>query len=170
MSPEELNGIISKYKGAIRVIKLSNDIAVKFGRGVTAAEARTHEFAYQNVNPNIVHVPQVYRFFERDYDPRWSSSEGYLFMEYVPGRTLAELDLDVGDDIVPRIAQIIAHLGQIGVRNDLSDAVPGPIGGGSPRGYQEAIFGVKMVREKPSHACQTSTLGSTNVSNCRGSR
>jgi hypothetical protein len=65
---------------------------------------------------------------------RWSSSEGYLFMEYVPGQTLAELDLDVRDDIVPRIAQIIAHLGQIELRNDLGDAVPGPIGGGSPRG------------------------------------
>ncbi|OBT66935.1 hypothetical protein VE03_04179 [Pseudogymnoascus sp. 23342-1-I1] len=132
---EELNGIIGGYKAAIRVIKLSNDIAVKFGRGVTAAEARTQEFAHQNVNPSIVHVPKVYRFFEWDYDPRWSSSEGYLFMEYVPGQTLAELDLDVRDDIVPRIAQIIAHLGQIGVPNGLSDAVPGPIGGGSPRGY-----------------------------------
>ncbi|OBT59723.1 hypothetical protein VE04_00213 [Pseudogymnoascus sp. 24MN13] len=131
---EKLNGIIGGYKGAIQVIKLSNDIAVKVGRGVTAAEARTQEFTHQNVNPSIVHVPQVYRFFERDYDPRWNGSEGYLFMEYVPGRTLAELDLDVRDDIVPRIAQIIAHLGQIEVRDDLKDAVPGPIGGGSPRG------------------------------------
>ena len=132
---EKLNGMIGGYKEAIRVIKLSNDIAVKFGRGVTAAEARMQEFTHQNANPRIVHVPQVYRFFERDYDPRWSSSEGYLFMEYVPGRTLAELDLDVRDDIVPRVAQIIAHLGQIEVRNDLSDLVPGPIGGGSLRGY-----------------------------------
>ncbi|OBT77589.1 hypothetical protein VF21_04587 [Pseudogymnoascus sp. 05NY08] len=131
---EKLNGIIGGYKEAIRVIKLSNDIAIKVGRGVTAAEARTQEFAHQHVNPSIVHVPQVYRFFERDYDPRWSSSVGYLFMEYVPGQTLAELDLDLRENIVPRIAQIIAHLGQIEVRNDLKDAVPGPIGGGSPRG------------------------------------
>ncbi|OBT86002.1 hypothetical protein VE02_06394 [Pseudogymnoascus sp. 03VT05] len=92
---EKLNGIIGGHKGAIQVIKLSNNIAVKVGRGVTAAEAKTQEFAHQNVNPSIVHVPQVYRFFGRDYDPRWSSSEGYLFMEYVPGQTLAELDLDV---------------------------------------------------------------------------
>ncbi|OBT45920.1 hypothetical protein VE00_04191 [Pseudogymnoascus sp. WSF 3629] len=132
---EKLNGIIGGYEGAIRVIKLSDDIAVKVGRGVTAAEARTQEFARQNVNPSIVHVPHVYRFFERDYDPRWSSSVGYLFMEYVPGQTLAELDLGVRDDIVPHIAQIIAHLGQIEVRDDLSDVAPGPIGGGSPRGY-----------------------------------
>lgn len=131
---EKLNGKIGKYKEAIRVVKLSNDIAVKVGRGVTAAKARTQEFAHQNVDPSIVHVPEVYRFFERDYDPRWSSSVGYLFMEYVPGRTLAEIDLDVRDDIVPRISQIIAHLGQIEVRNDLKDAVPGPIGGGRPRG------------------------------------
>ncbi|KFZ05971.1 hypothetical protein V501_07855 [Pseudogymnoascus sp. VKM F-4519 (FW-2642)] len=78
---EKLNGIIGGYKEAIRVIKLSNGIAVKIGRGVTAAEARTQEFAHQNVDPSIVHVPQVYRFFERDYDPRWSSSKGYLFMD-----------------------------------------------------------------------------------------
>lgn len=132
---EKLNGIIGGYKEAIRVVKLSNDIAVKFGRGVTAAEARTQEFAHQNVNPSIVHVPRVYRFFERDYDPRWNSSEGYLFMEYVPGQTLAEVGLGVRDDIVPRIAQIIAHLGEIEVQNSQSDAVPGPIGGGCPIGY-----------------------------------
>ncbi|KFY28443.1 hypothetical protein V491_00456 [Pseudogymnoascus sp. VKM F-3775] len=131
----KLNGIIGGYKGAIRVIKLSNDIAVKIGRSVTAAEARTQEFAYENVNPSIVHVPRVHRFFEQDCDSQWGSSEGYLFMEYVPGRTLADLDLDVRDDIVPSVAQIISYLGQIEIPNDLSYAVPGPIGGGSPKGY-----------------------------------
>lgn len=45
-----------------RVTKLSSDIAVKYGLGVTTAEAATQEFAYNSVDYNIVNIPQVYRF------------------------------------------------------------------------------------------------------------
>ncbi|OBT43200.1 hypothetical protein VE00_06434 [Pseudogymnoascus sp. WSF 3629] len=111
------------------VVKLSDDIAVKFGHGVKASEARTQEFARQNADPSIVHIPRVYRFFERP-DPLWDCPTGYLFMEYVPGPTLRELDLDVRTDIIPHVAQIIWHLGKI-----QGGHVPGPIGGGYPVGY-----------------------------------
>jgi len=126
---EKENGLIGGYKGGDRVVKLSNDIAVKFGYGVAASEAITQEFARQNTNPSIVHVPQVYRFFQQD-DPLWHCSKGYLFMEYVQGQTLKELNLDIRSDIIPRVAQIVAHLGQI-----QGSLVPGPIGSGQPEGY-----------------------------------
>lgn len=111
------------------MVKLSDDIAVKIGGLVTASEARTQEFANQNTDPTIVHVPRVYRFFERD-EPRSSFKTGYLFMAYVEGPTLTEVDLDIRTDIIPRMAQIIAHLGQI-----QGGQVPGPIGGGYAQGH-----------------------------------
>jgi Ser/Thr protein kinase RdoA (MazF antagonist) len=111
------------------VVKLSHDIAAKFGHGVTASEAETQKFAHRNANPSIVHVPQVYRFFSRP-DPQWDNGKGYMFMEYVPGQLLKELDLKENTDIIPRVAKIVAHLGQI-----QGSQVPGPIGGGEPDGY-----------------------------------
>lgn len=40
------------------VVKLSDDIVVKFGHRVKASEARTQEFARQNADPSIVHIPR----------------------------------------------------------------------------------------------------------------
>lgn len=51
-------------------------------------------------------------------------------MEYVPGPTLTDIDLDKRTGIIPRMAQIIAHFGQIH-----GGQVPGPIGGGYPESY-----------------------------------
>ncbi|KFY93374.1 hypothetical protein V500_03749 [Pseudogymnoascus sp. VKM F-4518 (FW-2643)] len=126
------NGHYSDYGRGYVMVKLSDDIAVKIGGLVTASEARTQEFANQNADPTIVHIPRVYRFFERD-DPLSSSKTGYLFMEYVQGPTLEEVDLDIRTDIIPRMAQIIVHLGPI-----QGGQVPGPIGGGLAQGY---LFG-----------------------------
>ena len=121
--------MLGGHKRGDRVVKLSHDIAVKFGHDVTASEAKTQEFAHRNANPSVVHVPRVYRFFQRD-DPLWHCPKGYLFMEYVPGQALQELDLDTNKDIISRIAQIVADLGQI-----QDGQVPGPIGEGQPEGY-----------------------------------
>jgi serine/threonine protein kinase len=126
---EKENGLIGGYKGGDRVVKLSDGIVAKFGHGVTASEAETQKFAHQNANPSIVHVPQVYRFFQRNHPP-WHCPKGYLFMEYVPGQLLRELDLIENNDIIPRVAKIVAHLGQI-----QDSQVPGPIGQGQPQGY-----------------------------------
>lgn len=115
--------IIGGCFGGDRVVKLTDNVAAKFGFGVTASEAKTQEFAYQNVDPNIAHIPQVYRYF------RWEDF-GYLFMEYVPGQQLNELDLNENVDIIPRVTRIIEHLGKI-----QGSQIPGPIGGEMPEGY-----------------------------------
>jgi len=51
-------------------------------------------------------------------------------MEYVSGESLQKLDLNTHTDIIPRIAKIVAHLGQI-----QDSQKPGPLGGGQPEGY-----------------------------------
>jgi hypothetical protein len=126
---EKENGLLGGYQEGDRVVKLSEDIAVKFGHGVTASESETQKYARQHTNPSIVHVPQVYRFFQRN-DPTWHCPKGYIFMEYVQGQALQELDLNANTDIIPRVAKIIAHLGQI-----QGGQVPGPVGMGQPEGY-----------------------------------
>jgi hypothetical protein len=123
------NGHYSDYGRGYVMVKISDDIAVKIGGLVTASEARTQEFANKNADPTIVHVPRVYRFFEREGH---GSNQGYLFMEYVQGPTLAQIYLDIRPDIIPRMARIIEHLGQI------QGQVPGPIDGGLAQGH---IFG-----------------------------
>ncbi|TGO83174.1 hypothetical protein BPOR_0691g00100 [Botrytis porri] len=115
--------IIGGCFGGDRVVKLSDTIVAKFGIGVIASEAETQRFACRNVDSKMVHIPQVYRYFN------WKDF-GYLFMQYVPGRQLDELDLDEYTDIIPRVAKIIEHLGTI-----QSGQSPGPIGGGQPQGY-----------------------------------
>ncbi|PMD63973.1 uncharacterized protein K444DRAFT_650930 [Hyaloscypha bicolor E] len=127
---EEENGRIGGHQYGDRVVKLSDEIAVKYGHGVKESEARTQDFAYRNANPSIVRIPRVHRFFLK-IDPSWHCPRGYLFMGYVPGKILQDLDLNIKGDIVPRVAKIIKHLGQI---SD-SQPVPGPIGGGEPEGY-----------------------------------
>lgn len=46
------------------MIKLSGEIAVKYGHGVTPPEVATQEFAYQNIDRSIDRVSQVHRFFQ----------------------------------------------------------------------------------------------------------
>ncbi len=77
-------------------------------------------------------------------------------MEYISGQLLQNLDLKVKVDIIPRIAKIIEHLGQI----QDSHAVPGPIGGGEPQGYLFSDDGAKRIFLRP----QTFKFGSTFVS------
>ena len=130
---EKENGRLSRVHHGDRVVKLSDTIAVKYGYGVRESEAKTQEFANRNADPKIVHIPRVHRFFVHR-DPSWRDPRGYLFMEYIPGQLLQDVDLNTQKDIIPRIAKIIEHLSQI----QNSHAVPGPIGGGEPQGY---LFG-----------------------------
>ncbi|KAI9748178.1 MAG: hypothetical protein M4579_007290 [Chaenotheca gracillima] len=137
---EAEHGMVGGLREGNRVIKLSDTIAVKYGYSVSIEEAATQDFAHQNVKSSIVRIPKVYRYLVAGTEPR--RNKGYLFMEYVPGRTIDALDLSIHEDIVPRIAKIIEHLGQI-----LGDGIPGPVGGGEPQGYlwgddgADAIFG-----------------------------
>ncbi|KAE9376650.1 hypothetical protein N431DRAFT_501459 [Stipitochalara longipes BDJ] len=137
---EKENGRLNKYHHGDQVIKLSDTIAFKYECIVSEAEARTQEFAHRNADPTIVHIPRIYRFFVYK-DPSWDAPRGYLFMEYISGQLLQNVDLNAKTDIIPRITKIIEHLGQI----QDSHAVPGPIGGGEPQGYLYGDDGAKRA-------------------------
>ncbi|GKZ23607.1 hypothetical protein AbraIFM66951_009880 [Aspergillus brasiliensis] len=116
------------------VIKVTPTIVAKWGYSVTATEAAMQEFAYDHINHDIVRIPRVYRFVEDEV------GRGFLFMDYVPGRTLSELDLSVHTNIIPRITNIIANLGQI-----QHGQKPGPLGEKGPQGYLWGDDGVDKV-------------------------
>lgn len=94
---------------------------------MTPAEAAMQEFAYKSLQDHdLVLVPRVHRFVQDD------EGRGYLFMEYIPGQTLADLDVRE-HNIVSRVAKIVEHLGQIQAPPERG---PGPITDDrGPRGY-----------------------------------
>jgi hypothetical protein len=124
---EKENGIFAGLDEGNRVIKLSPTMVVKCGYGVTAQEAAAQAFAYQHLDSSIVRIPRVHRFFHDG--PHAFGSWGYLFMEYIEGWSLDDLDLQVYTDLIPRIAIIIAHM------ESMISEIPGPPGGGRPEGY-----------------------------------
>ena len=61
-------------------------------------------------------------------DPSWPI--GYLFMEYIPGQTLEDLDLSSSsEDIFEYLANAVSELGKV-----TGDGIPEPIGGGMLQG------------------------------------
>lgn len=119
------------------VPRLSSKVAVHYGWGVWPSRAAMQHYAYMNVDPVIVRVPQVYRFFT-DYSSGYSLPDGYLFMEYIPGKTVEELDAATGNNAVSkaltrRIANVVLHFQ--GIRAEEKGAQPGPVGGGMLFGY-----------------------------------
>jgi aminoglycoside phosphotransferase len=107
--------------------RLPGGIIVKWGN-VSPGEAATQEYAYRHLDPRIVRVPRVYRFFQDHNDPTWPT--GYLFMEYIPGKNLEGLDVDAYREITRRLANIVRYIQEVPREIDS----PGPVGGGVPRG------------------------------------
>jgi serine/threonine protein kinase len=74
--------IISEFEGGRSVIRISEEAVVKCGFGVTQLEAQNQQKAYEMIDPSVIRIPQVYRFFSnRDI--------GYIIMEYIDGKELS---------------------------------------------------------------------------------
>ncbi|GES64912.1 hypothetical protein ATEIFO6365_0009040700 [Aspergillus terreus] len=124
-SADEGRQIGGQEHGGPKVVRISDRIVAKYG-DIRRSELAAQELAYHNTDRSIVHIPKVHRFFESD-------GQSYLFMEYVEGRTLEDVDFETHKDIPIRVANILAHLQQIPGECD-----PGPVTGGEAHGY---IFG-----------------------------
>lgn len=106
----------SKYGN--RVIKISDDLVVKFGPGVSSHEAMNQMKALELVDSSIVQVPRVHRFFTDN------SGWGYILMDYIEGRMIDS----VSEHHVEIIANILRHFRSI-TRN-----LPGSLSGGPSTG------------------------------------
>ncbi|KAJ0413120.1 kinase-like domain-containing protein [Aspergillus carlsbadensis] len=125
--------------GGIPVVKISLNIVAKIGRGVAPSEAATQSFAHKELDPSIAYVPKVYRYFRRSHGTP-HDERGYLYMEYIPGQNLQDLEAAALAELVPRVLNIIKHLGQF-----CGDSAPGPLGGGVPMGHIYGDDGAKTV-------------------------
>ncbi|MCJ1409488.1 hypothetical protein MMC19_003569 [Ptychographa xylographoides] len=101
-----------------RVIKLSDKAVIKFGVGVREEEAKNLKMASILLDPTIVRVPYVYRFFTHE-------SLSYIVMEYIKGRIIESLE-DLA--LINKINGVVAHFAEI------CSSKPGPLGGGVSRG------------------------------------
>ncbi|KAH6716176.1 kinase-like domain-containing protein [Leptodontidium sp. MPI-SDFR-AT-0119] len=90
------------------VIKLSDEIVVKFGAGVSVEEADNQRKAYELLDGGVVRVPRVVRYFTRTFDHTSLPIE-YLVMEYIYGDILELL----GSHLVDQIVKILSHFSTI---------------------------------------------------------
>lgn len=128
------------------VLRISPQIAINYGLGMLHSRAIMQDYAYHRLDPTIVRIPQVYRFFVDDSTGH-SLPDGYLFMEYIPGQTLDQLDTAAGNNRVSksltnRLAKVVAHLQETKAEGD---GPPGPVGGGMSQGYLWGDEGAKTV-------------------------
>ncbi|KAK2735609.1 hypothetical protein FQN55_002193 [Onygenales sp. PD_40] len=137
------NAVVGGLKEGNLVLRISASVVVKRGHGVTPGEAATQRYAYERLDRHVVRVPYVYRYFQDHSDPTWPI--GYLFMEYIPGLTLEEHEVDI-EDISERITTAVLELSTISGPGPgpSTDIVPGPIGGGMIQGY---LWGDNGTRE-----------------------
>jgi aminoglycoside phosphotransferase len=74
--------VISELEGGLSVIRISEDVVVKRGFGVSQFEAANQQRAYEILDPAIIRIPRVHRFFVRERN-------GYLLMEYINGQPVS---------------------------------------------------------------------------------
>lgn len=115
--------LLSDPSYGYKVLKLTDKLAVKFGFLLSEDEARNQAKAHEMLDPSIVRVPKVYRYFMD------SNDHGYIIMDLMKGV--------IKDSITESsekscISQILEHFGSI------KSQKPGPLTGGPSRGF---LFG-----------------------------
>jgi len=110
--------VISELEGGLTIIKVSNDVVIKCGVGVSQQEADNQKKAFQLIDQTIIRVPRVYRYVA------WSNI-GYLVMEFIDGEQLHDFD---DPNICAAITGALNHFANI------QSAQPGPLGTGPARG------------------------------------
>ena len=147
-SAKARHAVFSRYDIANEVIRISNNIVVKCGWNVGPGEAAIQKFAAQKLNHRgILRVPHVYRYFQVSC-PKFGWPKGYFFMEYIPGPTLDQEEIDlsriaVAENVCERLAEAVLEMSSI---TDDNNGIPGPVGGGNPlKGYLWGDDGTKVI-------------------------
>jgi len=102
--------VISEYEGGLSVIRIL-DAVVKCGLGVSQFEAVNQQLAHQMLDPAIIRVPRVYRFFT-------DGPNGYLLMEYIKSRPLSSVDSNAYLEPMAEVLKLF---------EDVQRVTPGPL-------------------------------------------
>jgi hypothetical protein len=111
-----------------QLVRISEDLVVKFGLGVRRQEADSQIYARRFVDNTKLYIPEVLLFFEAQFS---GCKMGFLVMEYVNGISLEGINVQDRPDIAKRTIDAIQHLATIPV----PEQGPGPVGIASPYGY-----------------------------------
>jgi thiamine kinase-like enzyme len=111
--------VISELQGGRSVIRISEEAVVKVGYGVYQDEFQNQQKAYEMIDPSIIRIPKVYRYFRKD-------DTGYLIMEYMNGKELSTVEDP--DIFLKPMVEVLKYFEQI--RCD----TPGAFHGGLPTG------------------------------------
>ncbi|RMZ87185.1 hypothetical protein DV736_g5589, partial [Chaetothyriales sp. CBS 134916] len=124
---DDRSRLLSPDESGTKVIKLTDQVVVKFGRSVRLQEASAQDLAFKNTDCEVLRIPKVYRFFSQQ-ESKWDSV-GYLVMEKIDGVNLEQLgDWDKAE-IVSRVTTVLNAL------HSIPGTCPGPISGGEAYGY-----------------------------------
>lgn len=111
--------VISEFEGGLSVVKISESAVVKCGFGVTQLEAQNQQQAYELLDPTIIRIPRVHRFFTYNL-------AGYIIMEYIEGQLLSSVeDPTFCLRAMVHVLKYFEHL---------EGAKPGPFHGGEAQG------------------------------------
>lgn len=98
-----------------KVLKLSNKLVVKFGFMLSEDEARNQAKAHEILDPKIVRVPRVHRYFMD------SNKRGYIVMDLMEGE---HKDSITESSQIHEMSRILKHFASI------KSQKPGPLAGG----------------------------------------
>lgn len=101
-----------------KVIQISPDIVVKFGRFVKRGEFLNQKVAFQRLDPSIVRVPAPHRFIQHE-------SIGYLVMDFAEGEVPS---MEKALALAPQLGRILSHL------HEMHGETPGSLGGDTIQG------------------------------------
>ena len=120
------------------IFKLSEQIAVKCGHGVTAIEADNQRMAFELLDSTIVRVPRVHRYF-------MYGEIGYLVMDYVDGKQIDTLS----EDHYAKLTAVLSHFREI--KNDVPGNLSGresPLGRPFPDNDKVPRFATKIEMQQ----------------------
>lgn len=122
----------------VRVSRISENVAVKYGAEVKIHEARNMMFAAQH---SSIAVPLVHDFWEEARDLPLSESDSicYIVMQFVHGNPLHKIWSDLDENLRSSVnEQLFAAVSEL---QSLTAKSPGPVGGGKSEGWFFTIYG-----------------------------
>jgi serine/threonine protein kinase len=142
--------VLSQVSGGGSVVRIFPDTVVKCGYGITENDAINQTKAYELIDPTIIRVPRVLRYFN-------NNDCGFILMEFIEGRLLETID-----DKAPylqHIARALEHFATI------KSEVPGPLSRGLAHGllWIEADYISPRTIQDIEHYYNTRQLKSSNI-------
>ncbi|PGH01576.1 hypothetical protein GX51_05141 [Blastomyces parvus] len=138
------------------IVRISEDVVIKFGMRISKDEADNQQRAYDLVDHNIVRIPRVHRFFTDEF------GRGYIVMDYMEGEVIDPLE---EPGLIERVICVLDHF------STLTGDNPGSLSGGSCRGLlwpdtENLTFGNREKMEDWFNSRLFSGEGRVSFQNC----